>query len=105
MRTSMLVLMLLLVSLVSLSTEFAIADPIKFEGVAFTYSGGGIDAEGLISSGFGFFVFPSDLKTVSLSNLVSFEFVQTTTLLGINPSENISSTFSYSLANITDFWR
>jgi hypothetical protein len=103
MRTSMLVLTLLLVSLVSLSTEFAVADSVNFEGVAFTYSGGGIDAEGAISSGFGFFVFPSDLKTVSLSNLVSFEFSQTTTLLGIDPSGNVSSTFSYSLANLTDF--
>jgi hypothetical protein len=100
MRTSMTVLTLILVSL---STEFAVANSVGLEGVAFTYSGVDVEEIGAVSSGFGFFVFPSDLKTVSLSNLVSFEFSQTTTLLGIDPSGNVSSTFSYSLANLTDF--
>jgi hypothetical protein len=100
MRTSMTVLTLILVSL---STEFAVANSVGLEGVAFTYSGVDVEEIGAVSSGFGFFVFPSDLKTVSLSNLVSFEFFQTTTLLGIDPSGNVSSTFSYSLANLTDF--
>jgi hypothetical protein len=96
----MLVLALLFVSL---GTEFAVADSVGLEAVAFTYSGVDIYGYGAISSGFGFFVFPSDLKTVSLSNLLSFEFSQTTTLLGIDPSGNVSSTFFYSLANLTDF--
>jgi hypothetical protein len=98
MRISMLALLL-----VFLSTEFAFADPFGLETLEFTYSGGDIQDIGAISSGIGYLVFSSGLKTVSLSNVLAFEFFQTTTLLGINPSDNISSTFFYSLADLTDF--
>jgi len=100
MRVPLIALTLLLISL---STEFAVADSVGLEIVEFTYSGVDINEIGATSSGFGFFAFPSDLKTVSLSNLAGFFFFQTTTLLGIDPSENVSSTFSYSQANLTDF--
>jgi hypothetical protein len=76
---------------------------VSLETVYFTYSGADIEDIGAISSGIGYLVFPSSLKTVSLSNVVAFEFFQTTTLLGTNPSDNISSTFFYSLVNLTDF--
>lgn len=99
MRVTMLALLV-----VSLSTEFAVADSVGLEAVYFKYSGVDVYFEsGATSSGFGYLAFPSDLKTVSLSNLVAFEFFQTTTLPGIDPSENVSSTFFYSLASLTDF--
>jgi hypothetical protein len=97
MRTFTLVLALLLVSL---STEFAAAHSVGFETIEFTYSGVDINGGGATSSGLGIFVFPTGLKTVSLSNLVAFDFFQTTTLLGDKP---VSSTFFYSLANLIDF--
>lgn len=86
-----------------LSTEFAAADSIQFTTVKFTYSGVDVTGIGAISSGFGIFEFPKGLKTVSLSDLVFFDFFQTTTLLGIDPSGNVPSTFFYFLANLTDF--
>jgi len=84
MRISTLVLLL-----VSLSTGFAFADSAGLETLYFTYSGADIEDIGAISSGVGYLAFPSGLKTVSLSNVVAFEFFQTTTLLGISPSDNI----------------
>jgi hypothetical protein len=97
MRTPILVVVLLLVSL---STEFAAAHSVGFESVKFTYSGVDINGIGAISSGTGIFVFPIGLKTITLSDLVGFQFFQTTTLLGDQP---VSSTFFYSLANLIDF--
>lgn len=86
--------------LAALSTHFAAANSVPFTTVDFTYSGVDINEIGATSSGFGVFVFPTGLKTVSLSNLVFFFFSQTTVLLGDQP---VSSTFSYGLANLTDF--
>ena len=100
MRVPLLVLTLLLVAL---STEFAAASSIQFTTVEFTYSGVDINGYGATSSGVGLLVFPKGLRTVSLSDLAAFYFSQTTTLLGINPGENVASTFFYSLANLTDF--
>ena len=87
--------------LVFLSTEFAFADPFGLETL--NARQGSMQDIGTISSGIGYLVFSVGLKTVSLSNVLAFEFFQTTTLLGINPSDNISSTFFYSLADLTDF--
>ncbi len=86
--------------LAMLSTQFAGANSVQFTTVDFTYSGVDVNGIGATSSGFGVFVFPKGLKTVSLSDVVFFEFFQTTVLLGEKP---VSSTFSYSLANLTDF--
>jgi len=97
MRTPILVVILLLVSL---STKFAAAHSVGFESIKFTYSGVDINGFGAISSGVGIFVFPIGLKTITLSDLVGFQFFQTTTLLGDNP---VSSTFFYTLTSLTDF--
>ncbi len=97
MRAAMLALALLLVPL---STHFAAAHSVGIEIVKFTYSGVDVNGIGATSSGIGVFVFPRGLKTVSLSNLISFQFFQTTTLLGDQP---VSSTFFYTLGNLVDF--
>ena len=96
-------LLLLTLLFAALSTEFAAADTIQFTTVEFSYSGVDVNEIGATSSGFGFFVFQKGLTTVSLSDLAAFDFFQTTTLLGNDPSENVAATFFYSLANLTDF--
>jgi PEP-CTERM motif-containing protein len=93
-------LLVLTLVLAALSTQFAAADSIPFTTIAFSYSGVDVNQIGATSSGFGVFVFRKGLRTVSLSDLVGFEFFQTTVLLGDIP---VPSTFFYSLANLTDF--
>jgi hypothetical protein len=82
----------LVLLLTALGTTFAAADSIEF-----IYNGpGGPDAT---ATGFGFITFNHGLKTLSLSNLTAFQFVQTT----VFDISGITVTFFYTTNDLIDF--